>query len=357
MRISFDAGIIVDNKLYLSDNFSNSLLSLDLDIMEMDYIGSFPEETKTELLHKKAFEYKGRIIFVPFQGDNVHIYTPYNNTIDVLHIPHKINERYAIADAAVVDSKIVIFPGNLSQPIITVNMNDLSVKSLGVIEHELLKKQSKSSQSFMSISVKEHYIYSAVLKTHYILKYDVDNRSFELIDTGVNDLVAVSINDYGMWLSTQNGDIYQYDDATKSLSFTPINGNHIYNCHYLVVQIHGNVMALSAKGGEVFCFDFKSKAFEKISDDHVYESEKDAFGYLYGGFVRYRDEILLFPIRNGEPYLLSTSGMINQIHYHMKESEQKKYKNNLLLNNLLKEGDNCLLSDYLNAIVSPKNHG
>ncbi len=351
MKLSFSAGIISNNKLYFSDNFSNALMMLDMKSQTMHFISSFPEENKTELLHKKAFEHSGKIFFVPFQGTNVHIYSPIDNRIDVLKIPKQVNERYAIADAAVVGNLIVIFPGNLSQPIITVNMDDLSVDSLGIIEHEYLNKRDRKSQAFKNISVKDNYVYSAILKSNYIVKLDVVNLHFELIETGVDNLATIMVADSGIWLSSQDDGVYLLDEGNDSLSFVSINSERKHNCPYLIIQYRNKVIAISTKGGDVFSYNENNNTFEKAGNSLVRLSEKIAFGNIYEGYDLCDEGIVLFPLANDEPWLLSSAGVIGQVHYQVDDDNQRKYKNNLFLHNIVKEGMDCGLSDYLNAIM------
>lgn len=95
LHIGSRACAVENNNLWISGYFFNGLFKMNLDDLEMDFIGTFPnEKMKRPKLHLGAHVYGSEIIFTPYQSDNVHIYDMNKKTFSTVEILNEVGKSF-----------------------------------------------------------------------------------------------------------------------------------------------------------------------------------------------------------------------------------------------------------------------
>lgn len=95
------AAAVIDNILYFSDRYCNGLYQLDLNNGECTFIDFFFEEKSGEWLYFQAYEWEGKIYFIPGLAENIACFDIKSKQITYIKLPqegvviHGVNGLYA----------------------------------------------------------------------------------------------------------------------------------------------------------------------------------------------------------------------------------------------------------------------
>ena len=78
-----------NNNLWISSYFYNGFLKINVDSLDVSYIGMFPDnDMKNQRLHLSAHTHGTEIIFTPYYCNNIHIYDTYENKFRIVKLPN-----------------------------------------------------------------------------------------------------------------------------------------------------------------------------------------------------------------------------------------------------------------------------
>lgn len=365
-QLAFSAGARINDNFFISDNYINALLKIDIKSLTMQYVCAFPNESEeATLLHGKAYEYYQFVIFIPNQGKNVHLLDTNSMKITAYPIDRVNGSRYAINDSVMFDEKIWIFPGDGENEIISINLScllkdkgKLQIKKHGVIDSSRYKKRG-TNQIFYHIAKVENRVYMAEYKSDVIVTFDLLTGEKTIVDTNIDKIMSLYSLDENLWIITQMGKIYSKIAGEDTMKEYIIPANY-GGKDIMLFSFNHEIYGTLEEGGKLLKLDKNSCQFFVIPTVSLATTNNSTMGNLYNNFFQINDNILfstpyslpvqmLRKVENGE--------VIRNVNVIMENVEKySDYRMRILKkrigNTLLNEGEMMSLDAFLNIVCS-----
>ena len=349
---SFCAMAKKDYNLYFSDSYTNSLFMLDMRNEKIKYISDFPDETKDELIHCRAFVIDTVIVFVPDQGNYIHIVDINSTNVFSVKLNKVKDSRYAINDCVLVDGVIWIFPGDGINEIISFDTKTMCLRRHGVVNKELCNKGE--SVYFYKLACKNRIVYMVEYGTSFIVAYDIDGKNSKIIDTGVNNLMTIDIVNNTIWITSSDGVVYRYDENKNNFMAYDIEDGESSGS-WLVFSVLDCIMLVSEQGGYVYKLDESFNKFVIMKELYIEPTDSTCKGEIYQ-IYKHGSEIIFSVPRGINCLQRIVDCKIQKMNFKFSncdvykniriKSFQKKIKSGMVL----KENSDLNLSSYIELI-------
>lgn len=291
MNASFCAGVIVEDKLYYSENNFNSLCCIDLLSGKVKIISDFPEEKSyQDWLHRKALTYKEKIIFLPEKAHYIHVYDLNNHKFEMLPLK-RVRDQYSLfCDGFVEDGLLWLFPRILEQPILVIDIEHKQIVDEIFVLQEI--KADPQNELFTKLIKIGQYVYLVTLLDNKIVKFDIAQRSMEYFSFEGEKFYSVFSANNDIWIGGCNQQyLYQWESETNILTKHKVDD--------LNSDIGSFVVAYSKKDGIYLVSTYGRKIYRLgansheliMMDDPVLDSYTDHFL----NYDIWREQIVLFP--------------------------------------------------------------
>ncbi len=357
MKYAFDAGAVVGNTLYVSDNYCNALLSFDLLSGESKYIGEFKGESATkQLMHKCCVKNDNRLYFVPNASDYLHIFNCNSGEFKAVKIHRSSDTRFVFGGAFIYGDCLWIMPGNKEQPVIKYGLKEKEFFILGSFENWIGDLKQPHNQCFWKMCCLDGDVYLAVLGTSKILCYELGTGKTRLIDTNIDNLDSIYITTSAIFLCTGDMRVYKWNPRDNETHECYLRGVEKKNSAFVVVETGvGEVVLIPNYGGQALRYDGEN-AFE-IDEKLILDGRTiNERAVHYENWDLWGNNSVLFPSHGDGIFCIDSGGIkrINNVDITSVEYIEKRYKafGEKLTNNLLiKEGIQCSLDDFVGAIA------
>lgn len=358
MRLSFCAGVIVEDQLFFSDNLFNGLFksTFDSNINKAEYIGKFNDESDSvRLLHKKAIQYQDVIIFIPNRGTSIHVFDVNKGSLKAYRIVQQGDNNNSISDGVIIDNKLYIMPGNLLQPISVLDLRDYTLQTIDFRIKELLSitDRSPKGQFFWKAICMGKKIYMAIINTNEIISFDVETEQFEIMRINESILFnSVYKAGENMLISTVNAGVYLWDSKKKEMHEI-IKDNDESNTVYFIQEYTNNkFIIIPDLGGDIFSLSCNKDnvTLEKCNITLPQVKGNRETGYLYEFGINWDCGVLLFPGFDYCMYYLKDNKIYMREIVYDEDTEVCEILRDGLCNELTKEGRPYTLVEYLSIV-------
>lgn len=358
MHFSFAAGVVYNNKIIFSENYLNGLFEMEIETGRTRYITNFPDEDRTKkLMHKRAFIYKEKIVFAPNQGDHVHIYNIETGEILAVQVLKNNNSRYAFLDMALVDNILYIIPGTAEQPIITLDMDDHSVR---VITHKLdviIGEHIPYEIHFYGAIYHEDKIWITGNNTSMVYAIDIRSGEADVFNTPIENLAKIFRVDGSIFLTSLYGGIYSWNQMKNEYFEHKKEESSSYLSYCVLENDNGSMFFVPDTGGQLYLTNSFSE--KTILDSEKIIDIKDDFNPRMLGYTRdvaypYRDGIVIYPTFERD-FVIVSEGKARIVRQELTEKSRFFEDNSsalyeILGNELHVEGTQIGLEDLCNLL-------
>lgn len=355
MRVSFNAACILDDKLYISDNLANALMTIDMFTGEIKWISSFPNEKEGKIfLHKKAFIYNSKIIFVPNEGENLAIFDSNNEKIETISLPKSSNTRFVFNDSILNDNNLWIFPGNLEQPILMIDLETKEIHSYDSLRMHIENSDIRE-QKFFRVCKKGNYIYFALFERNRIVKFNIHSKEINIILLPIENIESIQTANDVLYLSTLNGEIYSLDDENNQIIYLQNKDNQC--CAYTIVEgVDGQTLFVPNCGRQILIRHNGDNVIEKIDSLLLDEMLLELDGVHFEKYVLWNKAVVLFPTMGDDVYIIE-----NNVYRKLKLQFEENTKQNYIKSRekikieFVYENRAYTLIDYFKSIKCQRN--
>lgn len=357
--VGFDAGAVLENILFFSDNTCNALISYDLTNNTKKYICGFPEERNDNqiLLHKQCLKYKNEIIFIPNNADNVHIFDVRTSKLKVLPIEKEKTLNYNFCGGIIINNFLWIFPGNIQQKIIKINLSNYEICYKCNFYAALNKYVNLKQQAFWKVCHHENNVYLALLHTNKIVKYNLEENKVDVIETDIENLDSIYEANGKIYVCTLKEEVYIWDNKKNKINKCKLEYRlEREGSNSIIKNKNGIVFLVPNYGLEILKKQINKNTFY-ASDGLIlnkYSILKDAVNFE--NYDTWGDNMVLFPCHGGNLVIVNeqeckeikSTQIVNETEYKnaryiaIRSETQKR---------TCKEGVPYLLNEYIKAIL------
>ncbi len=356
MNLRTMCGQIIDDTLWFSSSNCNALMNYCFSSGEIRIVDEFDNyDTKKENIHRQCFLYESWLIFIPQMSSSIDCFNYI--TREQRHILIAPEGEKLIASGEIVLNKLYLFPMNINQKAIVIDLNKLEIVSdQFTTEIELVKQRAgRDKIVFTRSSKKNNIVFSGIYNTNKYLVYDVNTHKSVLMESNIDDIFFATRTTNGVWVVGISGQIEYIDDNGKSSIYnTQIPQLSSGECAYnRLIEYDKYVVILPAKGcdvlflknGEINKSNYSSLVETKVEDDWI----------KFFDAIVYKGKLYTFPF--AYPYMFmfkneecSAIPMKYYIKEDLKEKERKILRNlyESSLKEIIFESDELInLKDYL----------
>lgn len=321
--IASDAGVIIDDVMWISNRNYNGLYCWKMDEDCAKFMGEFPLENKNEWrLHSSAVLSDKKIYFLPDRSNYIHIYDMDQNVFDTIDL--NCHERL-LTRFAFLYGKYIVFA--LGRPRACICMMDTTDYSIQYFYNEDEKCDFSEDYVLRNNSVWFLTAGSNILnefsltRKEYIF-HKVDDEKLYTIASVENDLVFGTFNGAIRW-NADKAIVKKYDGFPDSYKFVSLVDNEILVQDVCNETMNGeSPFSLSISNvDEVLLFPRRTNAILKIDNnmislskysiaDENFESLNQPFRITHSRFATvYRNEktVVLFSSIDRSFYFYSLS--------------------------------------------------
>ena len=358
-EVTAASGEMFLDKLWISNYSMNGLFAIDLETNKTEFYGFFPnEKIDIQMLHRWTFLIDGKVFFIPFSGDNIHIFD--GDEIESIYIGKKKNEDAFVCSGAVYDeanSYIYIIPMDNEHDLIRFDTVTYKIEVIDNFSESLKSIDSYFENMSYVIQISNVYLYGSELLFLYgyrwLVKWDIAHgkMDYQLVSESRSNMAYnVFPQESFVDIAYQNGDYIRFkkDNNKKNIRF-----------NYGVGDMHFPMKSYKLGAYEYFYYDRVDKIIKVDEKDEVtdlFEPTNFKNSNMESGFGEFLecknvgDKVFLFsPSKRG--YIsMNTFGELEQILIDYDISSIRNiYLNKLTQNGFLTEYRVCL-SDYLSFI-------
>ena len=352
MHFSFTAAATFGNKLFFSDNSFNGLFKMDLENFEAEFIGEFPgEEVGKSIIHKSAFVYGDKVIFTPNQGNNVHIYDIKREELVSIPIYKANNARYAFSESVISKNILYIMPGNIIQPIITVNLDNYEFGIKTIDLKSMIEGVKPDTQIFYKAELHNEAIYCPMLNGNKIIRYGIMDNACTVFDTSIDGLCGIKMIDGDFILLTVDSGIYAWNEKTnETIDISEGNGIKIRSYTLIKKDDHSVYMIPDMGGKSLFCTNYSGKwnCEEDIFEMPIISNNR-LMGGLYDAGIFYKGVLMIFPTNHSNLTIWFDENLSNPRIHLVNKSKLFSSDNfkSVLSGKIQQEGSPFSLHDFL----------
>lgn len=209
----------------------NGLVCISMNTWKVQFVARFPEEDEDGIrLYGGAVYYQEKLIFCPMRAKNIVVYDITRNSFCSIPLDMGIaknskmyKENYKTEDIVLYDDYAYII-GCSYPAIIRISMQDMSVKYITQPYKELDKRiKDYSSGYFACVTRQNNYLYAGCCLSGDILKFSLEDETYEIIRTDFSGINAVMENDDG-FLLTSLADSKGYTKKKEDNCYKDIEG-------------------------------------------------------------------------------------------------------------------------------------
>lgn len=178
----------------------NALVRISMDTWKVQFVAQFPgEEPDAIRLFGGAVYYQGKVIFCPMRAKHIVVYDAAKNNfhsipldMDIVKGNKVYKEEYKTEDIVLYNDYAYIV-GCSYPAIIRISLQDMSVKYITQPYKELDKRiMDYSSSYFGCVSQQGHFLYAGCCLSGDILKFSLEDETYEIIRTDFKGINAVT---------------------------------------------------------------------------------------------------------------------------------------------------------------------
>ncbi|MGN0385616.1 MAG: hypothetical protein ACI4EX_07005 [Lachnospiraceae bacterium] len=299
---TFDAGYIIEDKLYFSSNFLNGLYVRDLNSNETRLIDCFPMEAINQHhLHKKCLAWESKLIFLPSLSAFIHIWDMQSHKFTTVKLTDS-TPKDLYADGEIYDDKLYIFPVTMDNSSIVYDLKKDECISNTRFDEWCAQNIEAVNPSFVFTRVckRENEILLPVYESNIIVHYNLDSGDVGVKKTEVEDLFFVTYNENNddLWAVTNRGEyVYVLDDLYNvkcKYNYSILNGGNMGRRVNNIEFIENDIFILPAKEEQIYKLNRNVGIFEAIKTERelkIYNSED--VNFFRCGI--YNGNLLVFP--------------------------------------------------------------
>lgn len=316
INISFDAGVVVGNKLFLSEKQFNALLEIELDTGEVRYVGCFSKEKEicTDL-HRKALKYENSIIFIPQRAKYIALFNLDSYEISFVDIQRKNRIKTLFSDCFIDNGTLWLFPAVIEQSLLKIDLKTKEIMEEKNFNQKLCDVDVIEAKEMITKVCKvRDQVYFVILNTSKVVCYDTKTQEVFINKTKIQRVNTIFSVGKELWVSNQSGyEIYLYNPDTRSAT-----GNEIITwdvkrgSNHVIPAKNGDVFLIPDYGREVLKMNKKSKVFERQEEMIMKSGAVESRGLHYLNFDYWGNKIVLFP-GLGDPVVIIDNNQLEEL--------------------------------------------
>ena len=353
-NLKFMCGAKFEKWIFASCAQFNSLVKIDIETGDTQFLGKFPNEPLScEYMHKNTFIMGEDIYFIPYRATNICKYNVMNGTFQEIVIGDENYHGGYIAEQ--IADKIYMIPEMPGGSILQLDTRTDKIETV-VTKNRLLRETKpliEDGMVFFRICAVENRLFLPLKKSNRILEINVSNKNIKSHELEIGGLLGCFTGQKGIWILGDSKDkIYHWDvtdnEIKSSIYYSNNEGSR--RCINWIVDMGEDVYALPAWGRHILRLEgnkfVKMEQFEEnnIEVQKFYTPIKDN-GLLYllpmginDLVILQKEKIVQIPLKTMNE---NTKLYSDIIHAYMDNSS----------NEILEEGIKLNLEQFVNALT------
>lgn len=289
MYATYAASCRWNEYLFFSNNAVNGLFKVDLNTNAVSFVCLFPDENPLgRFLHFKAFEVRGKIVFVPRYGKCVSVFNPIDSS--VISYPLDKNDRTRVNDACLYGNVLWLFYSDYRQGAVALSTEDYSVcGKISYKDSDLKRWSGKENNLFINLfSFEGRYAYGAIGETDCFVRFDLEKNQGECISVKDSTLKACGNTVLGKFIymiSLDSTCVWKYNMDDKTTNLISGCSNEMPTEKRMkyagIFHCNGEIVLLPESGNIIYGIDEEGKFVKELCriPNTFLESEKSIYRY------------------------------------------------------------------------------
>ena len=276
-------GVLYEGSIWYSCIEMNSLYRFDIAKKVNKFVCLFPDEKSGQReMHRICQYVNGIIIFLPFQGNHIHIYTPNSYMMESIFFSEYVYDSF------VVDDEIWMICGLNGEKLYVFNVID---KTLREIKEYKEAYKTLGVQGGRRFKYHNGHIWFGCLGTNRIADWDIEKSELRVHNTDIKNIFAICPTDNACWVidrDTPNIHEWNYSDHVTThniddieiladigkLSVPPRYYNNLF-------KFMDRIILLPAYTDSITVFEGKEHQAVKIKVPNNARNLPKCFGYAH----------------------------------------------------------------------------
>lgn len=348
MKVTTYSGLLIDNKIWLSNIMANGLYQLEPELGKLEFVCCFDSAEKfAQYQHKKVLRYNNILIFVPLFSEEINLFNIRDHTQSSIKI-RKNRMEETISDAVVFGDELLLFPMKKKDTLIRVNLIDYSVEYDDDFTKKLESYYGDDEICIARCQMVNTYVEFALYGTSYFVQYELTTREITINNVSIENLyisykrknrsVVFLTNDTPqIFVLEENGNVKKYMADTESVGNRFFNGVVEYNditCIYPAFS--DQFLFLAEENYSLYSL--------KLNDDEII----NPFMPKFYGYILTNKGICFLPFESEKIYMVIDSKVSN-VYIEEDYTIEKMHVNDI---QLFDENKNFGLKTYMKALIN-----
>jgi len=295
----FEAGEIIDNKLYYSHSNFNGLFCLDIDTQENKFICFFDDEYCIKRKHNKSIRWESSIVFLPGRGNFIDIFNVETKKITKIKLKRYSNSGDIANGVRIKGNKLIIVPffmrpHKFELPIYQIDLENKKVVERWDINKIIKDKYKVDREVCLHVSDdSEDNMWMIVLSTNIVISLQIDTGKVDVYETQISDLYDICNIDNDLFLINESGNIFLWD-FNKNKAIAVVDFGISERMPYRRIIKNGNVFyAIPEHIGVIYSW---KSCCDQFSVEEIALCEKEnPGGRFFSGYKLEGDFLYLIP--------------------------------------------------------------
>lgn len=171
--------VYTGDKVWFSNYSYNGLFCMNSKDFTIEFIDFFPDE-KIDVVccHRRALSYNDLIIFSPWHGHNLHIYSTTTNKFVTIPVKKKISE--SVADMFIIGDKLYVFRYDITLPIMIVDLITFEVMEDSSFNEECKKEGITSGLSSENVIYRDGKAWFVIREREDLYSWDIQEKKLDI---------------------------------------------------------------------------------------------------------------------------------------------------------------------------------